>query len=160
MTGNITKEEYYDFCNAYPKHDYSFPADYKVSQYIKANTERSDTIYSLGGIESVIYFLTQRESPSRFIFSWIFCPILTAGWNRLRYTEMNYWPTWRQKTPKYIVSVRSVESFKQFADIYHFITDNYVLDKVFPMTDMCTFAINTGLGRYRQFADSQVSLSG
>jgi len=33
-TGKISKTEYYEYFNAYPKHDYSFPADYEVSEYI------------------------------------------------------------------------------------------------------------------------------
>ena len=67
VTEKINKQQYYDFFSAYPKHDYSFPADYKVSMYLEENTNTDDRIYVLGGIESVIYFLTKRESPSRFI---------------------------------------------------------------------------------------------
>ncbi len=131
MTGKITKEEYYSFFNAYPKHDYSFPADYAVSQYIKANTDADDMIFTLGGIESSIYFMSQRESPSRFIFSWI---ILSDSHGKVKQAEIyrnELLADLKAKTPKYIVTVRSIESFNRFAAIYRFITENYVLDKVF-----------------------------
>jgi len=132
ITGKITKEEYYGFFNAYPKHDYSFPADYAVAKYIKTNTNSNDLIFTLGGIESTIHFLTQKRCPSRFVYSWI---IFSDSHGKVKQAEAYREEALldlKAKIPKYIITVRSIESFKQFAAIYQFITDNYVLDKVFP----------------------------
>lgn len=132
VTGKITQDEYYAFFNAYPKHDYSFPADFRVAKYIRAHTSSEDMIYALGGIESVIYFLTKRECPSRFIFSWI---IFSDTHGRVKEAEkyrkelLNDLET---KKPKYIISVQALESFEAFRDIYRFIKDNYTLEKAFP----------------------------
>lgn len=132
VTEKITQEEYYNFFTAYPEHDYSFPAMYKISQYLAKNTEPNDMIFVLGGIESGVYFLSQRESPSRFIFSWI---IFSESHGRVKQAEeyrkelLNDLST---KIPKYIATVRSLETFKEFQGIYQFIHDNYVLEKTFP----------------------------
>lgn len=131
VTGKITRESYYDFFNAYPKHDYSFAADYKVSQYISDHTDSDDMIYALGGIESVIYFLTKRNSPSRFIFSWI---IFSDTHGRVKQAEeyrRELLADLQIKTPKYIITVRSLDAFNPFFDIYHFIKNNYTLEKTF-----------------------------
>ncbi len=132
ITGKISKESYYNFFNAYPKHDYSFPTDYKVAQYIKSHTKSNDFIYALGGIESVIYFLSKRKSPSRFIFSWI---IFSDSHGRVKQCEeyrQELLADLKKKRPKYIITVRSLETFKNFVDIYDFIKNEYVLEKIFP----------------------------
>lgn len=131
-TGKITQEEYYQFFNAYPKHDYSFPADYKVARYITQNTDSDDFIYTLGGIESVIHFLSKRKSPSRFIFSWI---IFSSTHGQVRLAEIyrkELLEDLKSKKPQYIVTVRSLEDFQKFSNIYHFINANYSLEKIFP----------------------------
>jgi hypothetical protein len=132
ITNTITQKQYYSFFNAYPKHDYSFCADYEVSQYILENTTSSDKIYTLGGIESVVYFLTKRQSPSRFIFSWIlFAPrhgevAAAVAYRNELLTDL------KQQRPKYILIVRSLDYFRSFEDLYGFVGSNYVLEKEFP----------------------------
>ncbi len=128
----ISKETYYDFFTAYPKHDYSFSADYKVAQYIMNNTDKDDMIYTLGGIESAIHFLTKRKSPSRFIYSWI---LFNYDHSKVKEAEAfreELLGDLKAKTPKYIVTVRSLETFKKHAAIYTFVRNNYVLEKTFP----------------------------
>ena len=96
------------------------------------NTEPDDKIYALGGIESVVYFLTKRDSPSRFIFSWIiFSDSHGKGKLAEGYREelLNDLMT---ETPKYIVTVRAMDTFVKFTDLYAFLATNYVLDKTFP----------------------------
>ncbi|MFX0133855.1 MAG: glycosyltransferase family 39 protein [Candidatus Hodarchaeota archaeon] len=132
ITDKISQETYYNFFNAYPKHDYSFPADYKVAQYIKTNTDSDDLIYALGGIESVIYFLTKRKSPSRFIFSWI---LFSKSHGQVKQAEeyrQELLINLKTKKPKYIIIVRSLNNFEKFPAIYNFIRTNYVLEKTFP----------------------------
>jgi len=132
ITGKISKDTYYSFFNAYPKHEYSFPADYKVAQYIESHTNSKDMVYALGGIESVVYFLTKRKSPSRFIFSWIILSGVHGQVKRSEGYRKELLCDLRNKTPKYILTVKSLEFYKHFSDIYSFITNNYNLEKVFP----------------------------
>lgn len=132
VTGKISQDEYYQFFSAYPDHDYSFPADYKVAQYIKSQTKPDDMIYSLGGIESVIYFLTDRKSPSRFIFSWIILQYAHSKVDMAAEYRKELLADLKAKTPKYIITVRSLETFKEYVDIYAFINNNYLLEKTFP----------------------------
>jgi len=132
VTGKITEDSYYNFFNAYPKHDYSFPADYKVAQYIKKNTDKNDMIYALGGIESVIYFLTKRKSPSRFIFSWILFSKTHGQVKQAEGYRQELLSDLKTKTPKYIIIVRSLNNFERFPAIYNFIKTNYALEKTFP----------------------------
>jgi hypothetical protein len=130
--GKITQEQYYGFFTAYPKHDYSFPADYKVIQYIKTRTNPQDKIYSLGGIESVIYFLSQRESPSRFIFSWILFSYahgrapMSEAYRRELLADIEKDP------PAYIVTVRPLEWFREYTGIFKYVSEHYTLAEVFP----------------------------
>jgi hypothetical protein len=132
ITGKITKESYYTFFNAYPKHDYSFPADYKVAQYIKKNTKINDMIYALGGIESVIYFLTKRKSPSRFIFSWILFSETHGQVKQAEDYRQELLTDLETKLPKYIIIIQSLKNFEKFPAIYNFIRTSYVLEKTFP----------------------------
>ena len=132
VTDRISKDEYYSFFTAYPKHDYSFAADYQVAQYIQKNTDTDDMIYIMGGIESVIHFLTKRESPSRFVFSSI---IFSESHGRGKQAELyreELLQDLMEKAPKYIVSIRPIENFNQFHDIYNYLNNNYVFDKEFP----------------------------
>jgi hypothetical protein len=130
-TGRITKAEYYNFFTAYPEHDYSFRADYNVAQYILEHTDKNDLIYTLGGIESAIYFLTKRESPSRFIYSWILFSYDHSKVSAAEALRRELLTDLKAKPPKYIVTVRSLEEFRKYGAIYDFIKENYILDKVF-----------------------------
>ncbi len=131
-TGRISKTEYYSFFNAYPGHDYSFSSDYMVAQYIDKNTNPDDMIYIMGGIETVIHFLTKNESPSRFVFSSIiFSDSHGKGKKALAY-RMELLHDLMNKTPKYIISIKPIETFIKFQDIHEFLKDNYILEKEFP----------------------------
>jgi hypothetical protein len=132
ITKKITKESYYTFFNAYPKHDYSFSADYKVAQYISDNTKSNDMIYTLGGIESVIYFLTKKKSPSRFIFSWILFSKTHGQVKQAEGYRQELLMDLKTKTPKYIIIIRSLKYFEKYPSIFNFIKKNYVLEKTFP----------------------------
>lgn len=131
-TDRISKEEYYSYFTAYPEHMYSFPADYQVIKYIKNNTNSDDEIFVLGGIESVIYFLTERSSPSRFIFSWIIFQFAHGKVKASEEYRKELLDDLKSATPKYIITVQSIETFKPFLDIYKFVSENYTLVKKFP----------------------------
>lgn len=131
-TNRISQEEYYDYFTAYPKHDYSFRADYKVAQYILDNTDKDDMIFTLGGIESAIHFMTKRKSPSRFVYSWILFSYDHSRVKEAADFREELLGDLKAKTPKYIISVRSLDTFKKYPGIYDFVQKNYVLEKTFP----------------------------
>lgn len=145
-TGKITQEEYYKFFNAYPEHDYSFPADYEAAQYIAQNTKSGDFIYTLGGIESVIHFLSDRKSPSRFIFSWILFSSTHGEVKQAEIYRRELLEDLRREKPKYIVTVRSLENFQKFSEIYQFINTLYSLEKIFP-DDRFLYVFNPNGGK-------------
>lgn len=131
LSGKIDKDTYYSYFSAYPKHDYSFPADHKVAQYILEHTHSEDMIYSLGGIDSVIYFLTKRRSPSRFIFSWIIFSDSHGQVKQAADYRKELLLDLKTRKPKYIIIVPSLETFKPYQDIYHFVRNNYMLEGTF-----------------------------
>ena len=132
LTDKITLDQYYDFFTAYPKHDYSFASDYKVSRYIQGRTGPQDKIYSLGGIESVIYFLTRRDSPSRFIYSWILFSYAHSKAPKAEAYRSELLADLKKDPPAFIVTVRSLEWFRGFPDVFDFVNDRYRLVESFP----------------------------
>lgn len=132
VTKKITREEYYSYFNAFPKHDFSFPSDYQISSYIKENTNPDELIYVLGGIEGVIYFLSERKSPSRFVFSWIIFYFAHGKVKEAEIYRQELLNDLKTKPPKYLITVKSLESFKEFNNIYTYLNKNYTLDKTFP----------------------------
>jgi hypothetical protein len=131
-TGKISKRSYYEFFNAYPKHDYSFPADFQVSQYIEKRTSPDDMIFVLGGIESVIHFLTKRKCPSRFIFSWLIFSDSHGKSAQAHTYRQELLADLESKLPKFIVTVHPLNDYRRFSKIYDFINKNYRLEKTFP----------------------------
>ena len=88
-------------------------------------------IYIMGGIETVIHFLTKRKSPSRFIFSWIIFSETHGRVKQAAEYRQELLSDLRTKIPKYIIIIRSLKMFENFPAIYDFISSNYVLDKKF-----------------------------
>ena len=131
-TDKISKETYYDFFDAYPKHDYSFSADYKVARYILDHTNKDDMIFTLGGIESAIHFITKRKSPSRFVYSWILFSYDHSKAKEAEGFREELLGDLKAKTPKYIITVRSLDTFRKYTNIYDFVHNNYLLEKTFP----------------------------
>jgi hypothetical protein len=132
LTGKLSLEQYYGYFTAYPKHEYSFAADYQVCRYIQAHTVPGDKIYSLGGIESVIYFLTERESPSRFIFSWFLFSYVHSQAPRSETYRRELLADLKKHPPAYIVTVRPLEWFRSFHDIFKYVSENFRLVESFP----------------------------
>ena len=131
VTGTISQKQYYAFFDAYPEHDYSFPANYSIAQYIIANTNENDMVYTIGGIEGVLHFLTKRKSPSRFVFSWILFSGRHGQAKQAGKFRQEVLEDLRVKKPKYIITVRDLKTFKQFSGIYSFVNRYYSLEKVF-----------------------------
>jgi len=130
--GGKSREWYYSHFNAYPKHDYSFPADNQVARYIKEHTDEGDLIYIIGGTESVIHFLTGRGSPSRFIYSWFLFSTDRSHVPIADKYRRELLADFRNAPPKYIVTVKPLETYREFSAIYQFIRSHYILKKRFP----------------------------
>jgi hypothetical protein len=132
LTGKITQKEYYGFFSAYPAHDYSFPADYEAARYLSQHTRREDPVYVLGGTDSAIFFLAQRKPASRFIFSWfLFSSTHGRGPQAEAYRD-ELLTDLGSRAPKYIVTIHSLDTFREFPKIYNFVQEHYALEKVFP----------------------------
>ena len=131
-SGQKSSQWYYNQFNAFPEHEYSFASDYLVSEFLKANANREDMLFVMGGIESVIHILTGLKSPSRFVYSWFLftterseTKIAAKYRNELLNDLVN-------KKPKYILLVGPLNSYSKFNQIYEFVEYNYQLAKTFP----------------------------
>ncbi len=132
LTGKISQETYYSYFTAYPEHDYSFPADYAVANYLAENTAINDYIFTIGGTDAVIQFLSKRKSASRFIFSWILFSGQHSGVEKAERYRQELLEDLRKRQPRCIVSIGPLENIRQFAAIYQFVSQHYFLEKEFP----------------------------
>jgi hypothetical protein len=132
VTGKSSREAYYSYFNSYPKHDFSFPADYAVARYIEEKTKATDCIFTMGGTDAVIEFLSNRRSASRFIFSWVLFQGRHAEVDRAERYRQELLADLRTNQPRYIVSIGPLEKFRQFVDLYNFVNGHYILEKEFP----------------------------
>jgi hypothetical protein len=141
-SGQKTLDWYYGHFTAYPKHEYSFPADYQVSQFLKENAKPSDKLFVLGGIESVIHVLTGLKCPSRFVYSWHLFTTersQTEIAGRYRTELLN---DLENKIPRFIVSIGPLDNYSRYREIHGFVRNNYKLIKAFP-DDRYLFVLNT-----------------
>jgi hypothetical protein len=132
VTGKITKEMYYSYFNAYPKHDFSFPADYAVAHYIARRTGKSDCVATMGGTEAIINFLSDRVPASRFVFSWVLFQGKHSEVERAERYRQEFLGDLKKNQPRYVVSIGSIEKFSRFNEIYSYLSKHYFLEKVFP----------------------------
>ncbi len=108
-----------------------YRTNYAVAEYIKAHTTQDDKIL-VWGAESTIYFLSQRESPTRYFYNY---PLLTESYVTPEMKE-EFLSDLSCDSPVYIVvvlsptdacdSVASLNGFPEFSD---FIAGNYALEK-------------------------------
>ncbi len=132
VSGSKSQEWYYSHFNAYPKHEYSFPADNQVAKHITEHTKEGDLIYIIGGIEGVIHFLTQRKSPSRFVYSWF---LFSTDRSHVAIAERyrkELLADFQRTPPKYIITIKPLETYREFSAIYQFVRSHYILEKSFP----------------------------
>ena len=61
INGSISRDEY----QSYFKYR-NFPLNYKIATYLKANTTLDDYVY-VWGSEPIIYFISERRSPTRYL---------------------------------------------------------------------------------------------
>jgi hypothetical protein len=138
--GSISKEVYYNtHFGRYNFKDFSFLADEEVAEYVKEHTQESDYIF-IWGFGTLIYFLSDRSSPSRFVF-----PNALLTKSHPKYEE------WRRelidglisKKPVYILVVEqdalpwvtgvkgdSLENLKYFPELNQILEHHYSLETV------------------------------
>ena len=137
--GNITRFDYYNtYFGRYNVGDFSYLADEEVAHYLQAHTDSNDYIF-IWGFGTLVYFLSDRQSASRFIFP----NALLSEWHP-RYSE------WRgeliynltTKRPRYIIIMEkdslswitgvegdSLENIKDFPELERIITHEYTFEK-------------------------------
>lgn len=138
-TGSISRWEYFNnYFGKYNQGDFSFLADEEVAEYLKAHTKSDDYIF-IWGFGTLVYFLADRKSPSRFIF-----PICLMAKGHPRYEK------WRKelihdltvKKPHYIIVLEkdalswvtglkgdSLENLKNFPELNQVIENEYSFEK-------------------------------
>jgi hypothetical protein len=75
ILGKKSKREYYQVFSEFPTHPYSFRSDLQVTRYLQRYRNPDDTlgvIFSAG--DTIIHFLTDMQSATRFIQSWYLFP--------------------------------------------------------------------------------------
>jgi hypothetical protein len=129
--GLKSTEWYYSHFSAYPEHEYSFPGNYEVAEFLKNNASPDDMLFTLGGIESVLHVLTGLKSPSRFVYSWFLFTTERSNTKIAQKYRNELLNDLKNKAPKYIVSIGSVENYKSYREFYNFIQNSYKHVKTF-----------------------------
>jgi hypothetical protein len=86
----------------FPEHsitDFSIKEDYHLSQYLKAHTQEEEKIF-IWGWESLVYFLSEREPASRYIFIY---PLIQNDLDMRRDAQKTLWEELHEKNPRYFV---------------------------------------------------------
>jgi len=115
--------------------DFSSRADMQVAEYLTANTKKPERVY-IWGFEPGIYFLSQRQNATRFIYN-----ITLYGPNANPELRHVFLEEIREQKPIYIVIVRndrmpfvtatpedSWAAFNSFAEFRSFVLGNYRLE--------------------------------
>jgi len=116
--------------------DFSFPADQVVAKYIKNHTGPDDSIY-IWGCETLVYYLADRKSASRFIHDFPFL----CNWTPPRFGD-ELLADLKRSRPKFILVVRndpawwatgsredSYERLRHYPAIERFLSDNYSFER-------------------------------
>jgi len=119
------------------KGDYFYKASFTAAQYIKSHTSPGDTVF-IWGFEPIVYYLSERRCPSRFIYNVPFFGTFDSSKNRKELMD-----TLEATPPKYFVILRndflehvtgtdidSLGALKQFPELTHFLKNRYALEKV------------------------------
>jgi hypothetical protein len=83
--------------------DFSFREDYRLSQYIKTHTQKEEKIF-IWGWESLVYFLSEREPASRYIFIY---PLIQNNLDMRRDARKIFWEELNEKKPHYFIVAKN-----------------------------------------------------
>lgn len=115
--------------------DFSSHADLEVAEYLSAHTGRDEKVF-IWGFESGVYFLSQRQNATRFIYN-----IMFYGRNASPELKQELLDQIRAEKPSYIIVVRndvmhhvtdtfddSLAAFHSFEAFHDFVLENYRLE--------------------------------
>ncbi|MCX5886857.1 MAG: glycosyltransferase family 39 protein [Proteobacteria bacterium] len=83
--------------------DFSFREDYRLADYLKAHTNEGEKIF-IWGWESLVYFLSEIEPTSRFIFIY---PLIQSNLNIREGTRKILWAEFQEKEPQYFIVAKN-----------------------------------------------------
>ena len=83
--------------------DFSFREDYRLAHYLKAHTNEGEKIF-IWGWESLVYFLSEIEPTSRFIFIY---PLIQSNLNIREGTRKILWAEFQEKEPQYFIVAKN-----------------------------------------------------
>jgi len=135
VTGAHTLENVYSAEIFNNGDDSSIRADMEVAKYLRANTNQDERVF-VWGFEPAIYFLSQRQNATRFIYN-----ITLYGPNASPESQQEFLGAIREQNPVYVVIVRndaithvtatsedSWAAFNAWVDFHDFVTKNYRLE--------------------------------
>jgi hypothetical protein len=115
--------------------DFSSRADMQVAEYLSANTNQTQRVF-IWGFEPGIYFLSQRQNATRFIYN-----IILYGPSANPELRQAFLEEIQEQQPIYIVIVRndsmvhvtaipedSWDAFNTFDEFHSFVLENYMLE--------------------------------
>lgn len=134
-SGHLTLQEAYSDRVFNDGKDFSSRADIQVAEYLKANTTQDETVF-IWGFEPGIYFLSQRQNATRFIYN-----IILYGPNASPQLQQVFLQEIQAQKPIYIIIVRndnmefvtatpedSRSAFNSFEHFHNFVMENYQLE--------------------------------
>ena len=132
VSGGKGMSWYYSHFTAYPNHEYSFPADLEVARHLAATTGPHEPVYVLGGIEPVIYLLSERRCPSRFVYSWFLTDTARADVPLAAQFRQELARSLRDDPPVALVTIGPLERFAKYPVLHDALAPRYSLEREFP----------------------------
>jgi Glycosyltransferase family 87 len=136
-SGVNTKTEYY---SRFFRRNYVAANEIEAARYIREHSEDSDTVLVWGN-DATIGFLSDRESPTRFVFSMPLTGEVSTPW--LKAYRKEYIASLTLRRPRYVVigqphdgSSDKQKDLQDFFELRDFINENYRLDKRIGFLDL------------------------
>jgi hypothetical protein len=133
-TEKINREELYSRFRVQelPINDFSFSDDYRLSRYLQNHTHEKEKIF-VWGWESLVYFLSEREPASRYIFIY---PLIQNNLDLGRGAQKIFWEELNEKKPRYFIvakkdqnpldEIGSEKRLSLFPELRHFLQGQYL----------------------------------
>jgi len=83
--------------------DFSFTDDYLLAQYLKTHTRKEEKIF-IWGWEALVYFLSEREPASRYIFIY---PLIQDNLEKRRDAQKIFWKELNKNKPRYFMVAKN-----------------------------------------------------
>jgi 4-amino-4-deoxy-L-arabinose transferase-like glycosyltransferase len=119
----------------FPIEDFSFCDDYRLSRYLKSHTQKGEKIF-IWGWESLVYFLSEREPASRFIFIY---PLIQSEYDTRNNLQKILLVELKNERPHYFVVTKkdqnpidrigSEKRLSSFPEIEELLKRNYLKEK-------------------------------